>query len=187
MFKRIFFPGRRNPLVSSFKLHSRFALHVFLFLQVFFLVPSLVWGSNTNLTCPKLSDYRIISSSIVLVQCTPAFANSMVLLDLNLLIVHDTAITAAPVVLRATLMAGTTDWVAIELSSKTGEVKDLLQPRQRYIFALTDPSADGHVISKVDVETNPTATTVQDPLDNIRSHVSCQFTYGTDSSGTGRY
>jgi hypothetical protein len=141
-------PGRRS-----------LGLRIALF---FLLLPVAARSSTANLTCKKLSDFRIVSPGILLLQCSDAFTRSDKPLEVRVLLSQDLAIVPAGFDLELAPYPQDSNWVIATTTTLSGEPAPAIKPGQKFTVALIDPGPPEKLVTKLDIDTSPVAAITQD-------------------------
>ena len=133
------------------------ALHAVLLLLLW---PIAAWSSTANLTCRKLSDYRIVSPGVLLLQCSDGFTRSDTPVEVRVLLSQDLAIVPAGFDLELAPYPQNPNWAIATATIPTGAPAIL--PGQKFSVALVDPGPPEKLLTKLDIDTSPVATITQD-------------------------
>jgi hypothetical protein len=144
-------PGRKLSILSI--------------VPLLFLWPAAAVCSTTNLTCKKFSDYRIVTPQILLLQCAEPFAASEKPLEVRVLLNQDLAIVPAEFDLELAPYPQASNWVIATTTTPAGVSAPFLKAAQKFTVALVDPLPAAKLVAKLDIDTSPVATIIQDPSD----------------------
>ena len=128
----------------------------------FLLLPLAARGSTANLTCKKLSDYRIVSPGILLLQCSDAFTPSGKPVEVRVLLSQDLAIVPAGFDLELAPYPQDPNWVIATTTTPSGVPAPAIKPGQKFTVALVDPGPPEKLVTKLDIDTSPVAAITQD-------------------------